>query len=241
MRAPGAGLLLLRARLHLAHEDPAAALADCDRAEELEPDLAAIGRCRALILLAQSQPGAALTAVTWCLERNPEDAKAHELHAQALQALGRQQDALAAFAARAVLQPAPQPQFYLDRLALQRELDHPSATQLAGLAEGLARLGPLLVLEEAALATELRAVDRAGALARLDRLIAAAVRPEPWLLQRGDLLRDLGRPHEALASYQAALAAIARLPPARRETAATSQLAAQVLARIEQRSDISQE
>jgi len=227
-QSPTVELLLLRARLHLEHGDHVSALMDCARARLRAADgtsaAAAVARCLGQVLLADDQGEAALVAFDRSLALVPHDGETLELRAQALHLLACEDDALRTFDQREVCLPPPQPQFYFDRLATQRALQRPVAEQIAGLDQGLRRLGPLMVLEEAALQCEVGAGLMDSALARLDRLARTAVRPESWLVQRGDLLRRLGRPHDAHAAYQAAVVAIEQLPPARRLTSATQTL-----------------
>jgi Flp pilus assembly protein TadD len=227
-RNPTVDLLVLRARLHLEHGDHASALMDCARARVQAGDApaaaAAVARCLGQVLLADGQDDAALAALERSLALQPDDGETLELLAHALRRLDRAAEALRVYDQRVACRPTPQPQFYCDRLATQRVLQRPLAEQLAGLDQGLARLGPLVVLEEAALQSEVDAGLSDAALARLDRLARDAARPESWLVQRGDLLRRLGRHGEAQHAYQAALQAIDRLPLARRHTSATQQL-----------------
>ena len=227
-QAPTVDLLLLRARLHLEHGDHVSALMDCARAHlrtTADPvAAAAVARCLGQVLLADDQDEAALAAIDRSLALQPDDGETLELRAQALRQLDRADDALHTYDRRESCLPPPQPQFYVDRLAAQRAGERPVAEQLAGLDQGLRRLGSLVVLEEASLQIEVDAGLTNAALTRLDRLTRHAVRPETWLVQRGDLLRRLGRLHDALVAYRAAVAAIEQLPPTRRQTAATQSL-----------------
>ena len=230
--APSAELFLLRARLHLEHHDHANALMDCARARLLGGEPAAVERCLGRVLFVDGQADDALAALDRALIRQPQDGETLELRAQVLLALARDEEALAGLDRRESCLPPPQPQFYLDRLALQRALDQPAAVQLAGLDQGRHRLGALVVLEEASLTCELEHGLEHAALARLKRLAASAARPEPWLLQQGDLLLRLGRLQEAQAAYREALVALDRLPPARRQTSSTTTLALRLQAQL---------
>lgn len=226
--APSVELLLLRARLHLEHHDHASALMDCARARVMAGESAAVACCLGRILLADDQPEAALAAFDRALAQRRHDGEALELRAQVLRQLARDVEALADLDRREHCLPPPQPQFYLDRWAVQRVVGRPVEEQLAGIGQGQRRLGALVVLDEAALRCELDHGMSAAALTRLQRLAATAARPEPWLLRQGEVLHRLGRPQEALAAYRAALDAIERLPPARRQTTATTALATRV-------------
>jgi tetratricopeptide (TPR) repeat protein len=225
---PTVDRLLMRARLHLAHDDIAEALADCARAHVLEPGSAPVAFCRGRVLFVDGQPEPALAALDHCLALCPDDGDALELRATVLRELDRPAEALRDLDRREVALPPPQPQFYLDRLALQVVTAHPVIERLAGLEQGMRRLGALVVLEQAALRCEREAGLVDAAIARLERLISTAARPEAWLLERGDLLHSLGRHAEAEAAYREALTAIARLPAARRLTMTTRELSQRV-------------
>ncbi len=231
-QAPSVELLLLRARLHLEHRDHVSALMDCARARVIAGESAAVARCLGQVLLADDQPEDAIAAFERALRQHPQDGETLELRAQVLRQLARDEEALADLDRRESCLPHPQPQYYLDRLAVQRALSRSVQEQLAGIDQGRRRFGTLVVLEEAALRCEVDHGLLDAALARLQHLATTATRPEPWLLQQGDVLRQLDRPQEAQAAYRAALAALEQLPPARRQTAATNALAARVQAHL---------
>lgn len=231
-KSPSVELLLLRARLHLEHHDHVSALMDCARARSLGGESVAVARCLGRILLADDQAEEALAAFDRALALRPDDGETLELRAQVLRQLARDEEALADLDRREGCLPLPQPQFYLDRWTAQRAAGRAVEEQLAGIAQGQRRLGALVVLDEAALRCELDHGLLAAALARLQRLATSATRPEPWLLQQGDVLRRLDRPQEAETAYRAALAALERLPLARRQTIATTTLSARVQAHL---------
>jgi hypothetical protein len=116
----------------------------------------------------------------------------------------------------------PTPELYLERAALPL----PADKILAGLDEGLARLGPVVALSERALALEVQLGRTDAAVARLDALAVSAERKETWLKRRGDLLAAAGRTAAAHASYRAALDAIRTLPAWLRDMPETVALAA---------------
>jgi tetratricopeptide (TPR) repeat protein len=95
---------------------------------------------------------------------------------------------------------------------------------LEGIEEGIARLGPLVVLQSTALDLEVQLRRYDNALARLDRIASQARRQESWLARRGDILRQAGRPEEAQAAFALALAAIDKLAPAQRNVPAIQDL-----------------
>ena len=95
---------------------------------------------------------------------------------------------------------------------------------LQGLDEGLERLGQPITLLLYAIDLELELGRHDAALARLDRIASRADRKETWLVRRGEILEQAGRPAEARAAYVAAIEAVQALPATRRGTRAVSRL-----------------
>ena len=104
---------------------------------------------------------------------------------------------------------------------------------LRGLEEGLALLARPVTLELEALEIELTLKRFDDALARLDRLAAAAPRPEPWLVRRGEILERAGRLADSRRAYTAALDSISTLPQARRDSSFFAKLEQQAQAALE--------
>ena len=107
---------------------------------------------------------------------------------------------------------------------------------LQGLDEGLERLGQPITLQLYAIDLELELGRHDAALARLDRIASRADRKETWLVRRGEILEQAGRPAEARAAYVAAIEAVQALPATRRGTRAVSRLqtrAEEALARLD--------
>ena len=86
------------------------------------------------------------------------------------------------------------------------------AEALRALDEGIRKLGPIVPLQGYALDLELGRKNNDAALARLETILARALRKESWFARRGDILLVVGRTAEARKSYEAALAAVKRLP-----------------------------
>jgi len=234
-----AALYLERAELHRSVGDLAAAARDGRRALALDTSLDAALLALGRIELERGRPAKACRHLDRFLARRPEHATALAARARARAARGRHLDAASDYGRALRLTPpgeAPDPHLFLERssaFAAADPLDPRPA--LEGLDEGIARLGPLVTLELAAVDLELRLGNPDGALRRLGRLAATAERQEAWLVRRGEILAGAGRIAEAAHSYRAALQAIARLPAARAATAAVRSLhqaAARGLARL---------
>lgn len=213
-------LHVLRAGLHLAHEDHAAAAADYDRAERLGGDLAPIRLGRGKVLLAVGRPEDACAELDRLLAAEPRHVEALVTRARARAIRQDAAGAAADFSAAIDASARPEPEYYLERAeALARAVPPRLVEAIRGLDEGLARLGATVItLQLAALGMEEEAGLFEDALQRLDGIASNAPRREPWLERRGDLLRRIGRDSEAREAYAAALDALSALPPRVRAT-----------------------
>jgi predicted Zn-dependent protease len=224
-----AELHLKRAELHRFHEDWSAARADYDRAAGLDPALAEVDLGRGRMWLGAGSPEQAEGALDRFLSKRPDHAPALLERARARARRGRPAAAAEDYTRALGLLAEPKPDFFVERAQVQAAGGEVDAA-LRGLEEGVRRLGSILTLDLAALDLEVGARRYEAALARLDRLAAATPRPEPWLVRRGEILRQAGRPRDAADAFRAALAAIESLPASRRAVKATRELEARARA-----------
>jgi len=218
------GLFLRRAECFQEHGDLALAEADLRQATMLAPGSLDVSLRLIDFLIADRRPGEAQQAIAPVLARNPENATALILRARLLGQLAQNERAYADYSRAISLLPEPRPELYLERAALPANPSH----VLAGLNEGLARLGPVVALLDRAIALDLKLGRLDSALARLDILIASSERKESILKRRGDLLATSGRTAEARAAYQSALVEIQRLPGWLRDSADCSHLSSEL-------------
>lgn len=231
-RPDRAELHLKRGELHRLHEDWAAAKADFDRAEKLDPGLAAVDLARGRMWLGIGDPKEARKCLDRVLAREPGRPDALVERARALVRLGQRAAAVEDYT-RAVSTPAPSdPEIFLERSQAQ-SADGRVEEALRGLDEGIRRLGPLVTLQLAAIDLELGAKRTDAALARLDSIAAKSERKDPWLARRGEILREAGRRDEAREAFRGALKAVESLPPFRRQAKATLDLEKRVRAALE--------
>jgi tetratricopeptide (TPR) repeat protein len=214
-----AALWFRRGELHRFHEDWPAALADLRRAAELDPSMQGVDLALGKTWLLAGDAAKAREALDRFLAKQPGHAEARVDRGRALAALGLKAEAEAEFTRAIELLAEPRPEHYLERARVQE-----AERAAAGLEEGLRRLGSVVTLELALLDLELEARRFDAALARIDRLSAAAPRKESWLVRKADVLREAGRPAEAREAFAAALAAIESLPAGRRAARATAEL-----------------
>jgi len=206
-----ARLYLERGELEREHGLWGAAAADYDRAAQLEPGLPSVDRCRAKLLADRGQLEAARAMFDQALQRDPADGESFVGRARVRLKLGRRQAAIADFwrGLELLREPAPE---YVVELAQMLAAEGQVAEALRALDEGIKKLGPILPLQGYALDLELGRKDNEAALARLETILARAMRKESWFARRGDVLLEVGRTAEARKSYEAALAAVKRLP-----------------------------
>ena len=227
---------LKRGELRRAHGELPAALRDFERAAALDPSSAEarfwIGRTH----LEAGRAGDARSALDLAIALKPDHVGALAARGRALAALGLRLESAADFtrAIQAHTPPdVPDPDLYLARAAaLAAAGEAHLADALRGLDEGLARLGPAVSLQLAAIDLEMRLGHHDAALQRLDLAATRSPRKERWLARRGEILARAGRPDEARAAYEAALAAIGNLPPRRRAADAVGALEGDVRAAL---------
>lgn len=215
-RAPEADLYIRRGELHRHHQEWDKAEADLAAAAKLEPKRAVIDLLRARVQHEAGAPEKALAHLARYLAATPDDPEGQFLRAEIAASRGQLDVAARHYGEGIRLSAAPRADHYLRHAQLLATIDRTAA--LATLETGLARVGPALALIEQAITLDLAAGDTAAALRRIENTLEKSPRRERLLGRRGDILAAAGRPAEAAAAYRAALAAIAALPPALRET-----------------------
>lgn len=228
-----ADLFLRRAELHRLHREYEAAAADYGRVLELEPAHPEVHWLRARARLDEGNAALALPELDAFLSARAGHASARLTRARVYTALMRFGEAAGEFSAALRLLPQPEPDHYLERMRAQQAAGVGAAARLAGLTQGLTRLGSVPGLEEAALEIELESGNWDAALARLERRAAGMPRQEQWLFRRGQVLAKAGRTAEAIAALRTCLQAIDALPATLGGTKAIGQLAGAARAELD--------
>lgn len=221
-----AELLVRRGELHRHHRDFGAAEADFRRALGIAPTSGAARLGLGRLLTDMGRHAEALEAFDPLIEAEPRSPAARAARARALAAVGRHLEAAADLTvALAADDPRGRPEQYIDRArALVAAGPEHREQALAGLLEGLERLGRPVTLELEALEIEIDLGRNDAALARLDRLARETPRPETWWIRRARLLESLGRPAEALETYRRIVDSLESGKAPRRQTRAVQQL-----------------
>jgi tetratricopeptide (TPR) repeat protein len=220
-------LYFRRAELYRLHEQLMLALADYQRVLELSPtnDAARLGMSGAL--LKAGKPLEARAMVEIVLRKQPANPEARLARARIMTSLGEKWEAVADYSKALSAVSSPTPEIYLERAALLAESgDFKEA--LAGLDDGVKRLGHVPPLELRAVELELCRNCPDAALDRLNEQISRAPRKEFLLFRRATVLEKLGRWKDARACYQSVLEAMDALAPDRRNIPAVKSLLEQV-------------
>lgn len=186
-RSPAdASLYLRRGELHRLSALWERAEGDYDRAALLDPDLARVDFCRAALLVDTGRSEAAFPLIDRAVARGADRAHAHLLRARALVALERLHAAADELGLAIGLLENPKPDHFLERARLLERGGGDDAREAAlrALDEGIERLGPLVSLEDAAIALEIAAGRHDAALARLDRIGDQLERKDAWCARR---------------------------------------------------------
>ena len=230
-------LLLQRSDLHRRHADYAKANADLDTVDELRPNWSFALLARARTQLESSNFIAGLSTTDRFLKQETHHPDGLIVRARCLVKLQRLPAAVADFSLAIAALPTPMPDLLIERARAQAVIGR-LEDAVAGLDEGLRKLGAVPTLQLAAIEYERQLANFDGALARVDRISARYPRKEPWLALRGEVLEQAGRLTEARATFQQVLSIIETYPPVRRQLDLTRQLETRVrtnLTRVEGR------
>jgi predicted Zn-dependent protease len=229
-----AELHLRRAELHRAHQDWDSAYADYERVNVLDPKMTVVDLGRGKMFLEANWPHAARITLDRFLARHTNSVEGFATRARALVKLNERVAAAKDYTAAINFSKEQRPELFLERAqALTAEGKEHFEEALAGLDEGIKKLGPLVTLQLYAIDVEIRQGRHDTALRRLEGVAAQSPRKETWLARKGEILQQAGRPEQARQAYTDALAAMNKLPPARRHVPAMVELEKRLLAAIE--------
>jgi predicted Zn-dependent protease len=219
-----ASLYLQRGELHRLHRDWSRAAADYDRAARLQPSLKIVDLARGKMLFESGRLQRSKSTLDRFLSRQPGHYEGLLTRARVLAKLEKRSDAARDFTEALTASSVPEPELYLERASVLAGDEQQITEALRGLDEGIAKLGPVVTLQLAAIDLELRRHHYDAALTRLDQITAQSERKETWLVRRGEILKLAGRNDEARAAFNAALVAIESLPAAHRQSRSVTAL-----------------
>lgn len=205
--------LLERAAAHRRLGDYEASLADLDLARAVSPGNHRVDYLSGLTHLRRGDFKEAEAALRRYLDAVPTSASGHTTLAETLTAQGRHLDAAREYSLAIAAQPTPIPDHFLARAKALRAAGTPHLdVAVAGLDEGMSAMGPLVTLQRLAVQIELDRGNHAGAIDRIDAVLAKAPRKETWLVTKGTILASIDREREAADAFRLAKAAVNSLP-----------------------------
>jgi tetratricopeptide (TPR) repeat protein len=219
--------LLQRADLYRLHTNWTAARSDYAAAQKLAPQSVPLLLGVAQLHVDLQEDAAARSAFDAVLSRSPTNWVALFGRAQVLARLGERKAAIADYSRGLAWTAVPRPDQFLERAGLQAT-EFGAQEAIQGLDEGMARLGWLVTLQQAAIDLELKRHRPDEALTRLETIIARAGRKETWLAWKGEILLAAGKTLEAREVLTATLKAIDGLPPRMRTAPGMTELRAKV-------------
>jgi tetratricopeptide (TPR) repeat protein len=221
-----------RGELFRAHGDFDQALADFGRAGRLLPKDGRLDLLKGRTLTDAGRLLAAKSHLDRYVARHPESAPGLVERARVLSLLGDHRSAARDYRQAIGRLPAPSPEDFVNAANAYRAAGQPERA-LKMLDEGSGRLGPMVSLLQPAIELELASRRWNRALERLELLAAQAPRKERYLHRRGEILVMAGRLQDARKAFEAALDAIASLPPHLRGVPATTELEQSTRAALE--------
>ena len=229
-----AELHLRRAELHRTHQDWDSAYADYERVSALDPAMTVVDLGRGKMFLEANWPHSARITLDRFLKKHTNSVEGFATRARALVKLSERLLAVSDYTSALRFSTEPRPELYLERAqALTAEGKKHYEEALKGLDEGIKKLGPLVTLQLYAIDVEIKQGRHDAALERLERVATQSPRKETWLARRGEILQQAGRMEQARQAYTDALAALNKLPPARRYVPAMVELEKRLKAAIE--------
>jgi tetratricopeptide (TPR) repeat protein len=203
-----AKLYLKRAEQFRQQREWKKSLLDYAKAAALDPSLVEVDRERAKLFLRTGRNQEASEAIARFLSNLPDDPEGIVIQGRILMGLGKFGESAASFTKAIQLGFEPAPDLYLERLSVQeRDPAVKPAQKLAGLDEGIRKLGSIPSLELKAIELERSSGNLEGALSRIDGLLGKAEAKELWLEHRADLLVRMKRRSEARDALKTALQA----------------------------------
>jgi chitodextrinase/tetratricopeptide (TPR) repeat protein len=223
----------LRAKLgelHGMHADWPLAVISFQQAQSLAPVTAAadLDLRTGEALHRAGRPDQGLPHVERYLDAHPNSSEGWRIHADILGSLGETDAALASFDRSIRMAKVPTPELYFERARLLEGQPNRIGELLAGIDDGIARLGPLSSLVEYAINKELQRENYSAAVARMDELPEIMRQQPRWLYWRSTTLLKLGRATEAMQFNRMALQAISDLPERRKGARAYAALLSKI-------------
>jgi predicted Zn-dependent protease len=220
-----AELYLKRAELYRIHREWDSASSDYQKARNLDPKLETVDFLAGRMLLESEKFEQARILLDRYLSKHPDEPEPLLVRARVKAALGKNRESAEDYTRAIARYPEPRPDHYIERArALAAAGDRGVEEAIAGLDEGIQKLGPTITLELLAIDLQVKVKRYDAALSRLDSILARSPRKETWLVRKAEILAQAGRKQEAREEFARALSALESLPPQYRSTRAMAEL-----------------
>lgn len=196
-------LLVERGFLYRLDGDLKASLRDLDQAAKLDPAAAEVWAHRGMTLSAMGRDNEAEKELSRFLEAGRGSSAAFAERARIRARGSHPKQAIEDYTSALALEPDVE--LYMERGRLQEAIGRLDDAA-AGYTEGLRKLGAAVVLTDALVRLEVRRGNSTEALRLIDTELNRAPVKTEWLLRRADVLEQIGKPAEARAEREAALA-----------------------------------
>ena len=210
-----------RGQVHAQHGHWDEAIADYERAEQLDPEIKHLDLLLGKALRKAKRFEEAVSRLDRYIIKYSESPGAYLARARAHASALSVDAASADFAKVAKL--APNPDACVEWATLLVKTNR-AAEAIQRLEEGCNALGPLISLQVKIIDIENSRGNYDAALKRIDAILVNAPRKESGLARKGDVLARAGKPSAAADAYMQALVALRRLPSRHRNSAAMQTL-----------------
>jgi tetratricopeptide (TPR) repeat protein len=229
-------LYVKRAHIYQDNQHWQEAMADFNKAAQLEPENAEFDLARAQLCYDATEFVRSLDFINLYLLRHENTATASLIAAQSYRALKQYQQAAEfyelALHGHSVQDGTPSPEWYVEYAdTLVKTGDKQQALQV--LEQGIEQLGAISVFQVEAAELEVYLGLYDAALKRIDQLLSQSQRKDIWLSRRADILSSAGREKEAQQTYEQAYAALQNLPERLQNLQVSRELENTLLARID--------
>lgn len=224
-----------RARILQANQHWQDAMADFNKAAELDPDNVEYDLDRAYLSYDAGEYQLGLDFIDLYLLRHEITAEALLVKARSYRALKQYQQATqlyqAALSDISTINSETSPEWYLEFAdTLTKTGDKQQALKV--LQQGIKQIGEISVFQVKAAELEVDLGLYNAALKRIDQLLAMSQRKDIWLSRRADILSRAGQHKEAQQTYEQAYAALQSLPERLQNLPVSKELENTLLAHI---------
>ena len=214
---PTSLLFVKRAELYRLHGEPESALVDCKKAAFLPSAPPLLYFVQGKTYFDLKRYSEAKLAFDRFIDANPGAGEAYVFRARTDAQMNDWASAEINYSNALQILTAPQPDYYVERAQAQKQ-QKKVIEAIAGLNDGIQRLGSIPQLELPAIDLEIELKRFDSALRRVDKLASQSPRKEAWLVRKAEILVTADRRSDAENVLNEALKQIELLPAGRRQS-----------------------